>query len=128
QNWRDLPMDIPLDRIEVLRYDIKGVKVRMGIMLTKTELTLEPTQRCLLMKQWLALKLVERMKSNDKDKDRHHGPSDAMYNPPPTTQDAPVMRTTSAAAKPCQGDSSEFYLITGNPDGGRSWFKTSQDS
>ncbi|GJT27085.1 hypothetical protein Tco_0907360 [Tanacetum coccineum] len=28
--------------------------------------------------------------------------------------DAPVMRTASAAVKPCQGDSSEFYLITGN--------------
>ncbi|GJS13881.1 hypothetical protein Tco_0408353 [Tanacetum coccineum] len=27
--------------------------------------------------------------------------------------DAPVMRMASAAAKPCQGDSSEFYLITG---------------
>ncbi|GJY53970.1 hypothetical protein Tco_0445634 [Tanacetum coccineum] len=27
-----------------------------------------------------------------------------------------------------QGDSSEFYLIIGNPDGSRSWFKTSQDS
>ncbi|GJV15894.1 hypothetical protein Tco_1361217 [Tanacetum coccineum] len=27
---------------------------------------------------------------------------------------APVMRTASAAAKPCQGDSSEFYLITGS--------------
>ncbi|GJT42066.1 hypothetical protein Tco_0941931 [Tanacetum coccineum] len=27
---------------------------------------------------------------------------------------APVMRTASAAAKPCQGDSLEFYLITGN--------------
>ncbi|GKC38402.1 hypothetical protein Tco_1050786, partial [Tanacetum coccineum] len=26
QNWNDLPRDIPLDRIEVLRYDIKGVK------------------------------------------------------------------------------------------------------
>ncbi|GKF00907.1 hypothetical protein Tco_0027830, partial [Tanacetum coccineum] len=25
------------------------------------------------------------------------------------------MRTASAAAKPCQGDSSEFYLITGIP-------------
>ncbi|GJQ91156.1 hypothetical protein Tco_0002295 [Tanacetum coccineum] len=29
-------------------------------------------------------------------------------------RDAPVMRTASAAAKPYQGDSSEFYLITGN--------------
>ncbi|GJR89217.1 hypothetical protein Tco_0213228 [Tanacetum coccineum] len=26
--------------------------------------------------------------------------------------DAPVLRTASAAAKPCQGDSSDFYLIT----------------
>ncbi|GKD18014.1 hypothetical protein Tco_1207172 [Tanacetum coccineum] len=38
-------MDIPLDRIEVLRYDTKGVKVRKGIMQTKTELTLEQTQQ-----------------------------------------------------------------------------------
>ncbi|GJT69651.1 hypothetical protein Tco_1028937 [Tanacetum coccineum] len=31
---------------------------------------------------------------------------------------APVTRTASAAAKPCQGDSFEFYLITGSfPDG-----------
>ncbi|GKA95994.1 putative ribonuclease H-like domain-containing protein [Tanacetum coccineum] len=30
--------------------------------------------------------------------------------------DAPVMRTASRAAKPCQGDSFEFYLITGFPD------------
>ncbi|GKA50941.1 hypothetical protein Tco_0744137 [Tanacetum coccineum] len=28
--------------------------------------------------------------------------------------DALIMSTASAAAKPCQGDSSEFYLITGN--------------
>ncbi|GJX94753.1 hypothetical protein Tco_0349339 [Tanacetum coccineum] len=34
--------------------------------------------------------------------DSHHGPSDAMHNPSPATQ--------------------------GNLDGGRSWFKTSQDS
>ncbi|GKE80100.1 hypothetical protein Tco_1550100, partial [Tanacetum coccineum] len=44
QNQRDLPRDIPLDRIEVLRYDTKGVKVRKGIMQSKTELTLEQTQ------------------------------------------------------------------------------------
>ncbi|GJU53621.1 hypothetical protein Tco_1227335 [Tanacetum coccineum] len=30
---------------------------------------------------------------------------------------APVIRTASTAVKPCQGDSLEFYLITGNPDG-----------
>ncbi|GJS19766.1 hypothetical protein Tco_0448398 [Tanacetum coccineum] len=45
QNRRDLPKDIPLDRIEVLRYDTKGVKVRKGKMQTKTELTLEQTQQ-----------------------------------------------------------------------------------
>ncbi|GJY02557.1 hypothetical protein Tco_0360709 [Tanacetum coccineum] len=45
QNRRDLPRDIPLDRIEVLRYDTKGVKVRKGIMQTKTELILEQTQQ-----------------------------------------------------------------------------------
>ncbi|GJW79572.1 hypothetical protein Tco_0143547 [Tanacetum coccineum] len=44
-NQRDLPMGIPLDRIEVLRYDTKGVKVRIGRMQTKTELTLEQTQQ-----------------------------------------------------------------------------------
>ncbi|GJS72804.1 RNA-directed DNA polymerase, eukaryota [Tanacetum coccineum] len=45
QNWRDLSRDIQLDRIEVLRYYTKGVKVRKGIMQTKTELTLEQTQQ-----------------------------------------------------------------------------------
>nr|GEV82025.1 retrotransposon protein, putative, unclassified [Tanacetum cinerariifolium] len=38
--------DTPIDRLEVLRYDIgKRSKVRMGIMLTETELTLEQTQQ-----------------------------------------------------------------------------------
>ncbi|GKD28947.1 hypothetical protein Tco_1239725 [Tanacetum coccineum] len=37
--------EIPSDRIEVLRYDTKGVKVRNGIMHTKIEITLEQTQQ-----------------------------------------------------------------------------------
>nr|GEU88259.1 putative ribonuclease H-like domain-containing protein [Tanacetum cinerariifolium] len=46
QNRRDLPKDTPIDRLEVLRYDTgKRSKVRMGIMLTETELTLEQTQQ-----------------------------------------------------------------------------------
>ncbi|GJR17365.1 hypothetical protein Tco_0965892 [Tanacetum coccineum] len=45
QNRRYLPRDIPLNRIEVLRYDTKGVQVRKGKMQTKTELTLEQTQQ-----------------------------------------------------------------------------------
>nr|GEZ60160.1 retrovirus-related Pol polyprotein from transposon TNT 1-94 [Tanacetum cinerariifolium] len=46
QNRRDLPKDTPIDRLEVLKYDIgKRSKVRMGIMPTETELTLEKTQQ-----------------------------------------------------------------------------------
>nr|GEV82561.1 retrovirus-related Pol polyprotein from transposon TNT 1-94 [Tanacetum cinerariifolium] len=44
-------------------------------------------------------------------------------------RDAPIMRTAITVAKPCQGDSLEFFLITGsNPDGRSYWIKTSQDS
>nr|GEY81551.1 hypothetical protein [Tanacetum cinerariifolium] len=46
QNQRDLRKDTPIDRLEVLRYDIgKRSKVRMGRMPTETELTLEQTQQ-----------------------------------------------------------------------------------
>nr|GEU39067.1 hypothetical protein [Tanacetum cinerariifolium] len=46
QNRMDLPKDTTIDRLEVLRYDIgKRSKVRMGIMPTETELTLEQTQQ-----------------------------------------------------------------------------------
>nr|GEU75246.1 retrovirus-related Pol polyprotein from transposon TNT 1-94 [Tanacetum cinerariifolium] len=46
QNRRDLPKDTPIDRLEVFRYDIgKKSKVRMGIMPTETELTLEQTEQ-----------------------------------------------------------------------------------
>nr|GEW18768.1 hypothetical protein [Tanacetum cinerariifolium] len=46
QNRRDLPKDTPIDRLEVLRCDFgKRSKVRMGIMPTETELTLEQSQQ-----------------------------------------------------------------------------------
>nr|GEX08737.1 hypothetical protein [Tanacetum cinerariifolium] len=46
QNQSDLPMDTPIDRLEVLRYDTgKRSKVRMGRMPTEIELTLEETQQ-----------------------------------------------------------------------------------
>nr|GEY18482.1 retrovirus-related Pol polyprotein from transposon TNT 1-94 [Tanacetum cinerariifolium] len=49
QNWRDLPKDTPIDRLEVLRYDIgKRSIVRTGIMSTETELTLEQTQQVMM--------------------------------------------------------------------------------
>ncbi|GJR34661.1 retrovirus-related pol polyprotein from transposon TNT 1-94 [Tanacetum coccineum] len=59
QNRRDLPRDIPLDRIEVLRYDTKGVKVRKGKMQTKIELTLEKTQQCVSVKVLVSIEEVE---------------------------------------------------------------------
>nr|GEV13700.1 retrovirus-related Pol polyprotein from transposon TNT 1-94 [Tanacetum cinerariifolium] len=46
QNQRDLPKDTPIDRLEVLMYDIgKRSKVRMGTMPTETELTMKQTQQ-----------------------------------------------------------------------------------
>nr|GEV40856.1 hypothetical protein [Tanacetum cinerariifolium] len=46
QNWRGLPKDTPIYRLEVLMFDIrKRSKVRMGIMPTETELTLDQTQQ-----------------------------------------------------------------------------------
>ncbi|GJY09265.1 hypothetical protein Tco_0377450 [Tanacetum coccineum] len=48
-------------------------------------------------------------------KTSHHGPKSSSNS---SVIDAPVMRTASAAVNPCQGDSFEFYLITGSfPDG-----------
>ncbi|GJR33058.1 putative ribonuclease H-like domain-containing protein [Tanacetum coccineum] len=49
----------------------------------------------------------------------HYRPIGGHYGPNVTAKkvlesDAPVTRTASAAAKPCQGDSFEFYLITGS--------------
>ncbi|GJT24471.1 hypothetical protein Tco_0894408 [Tanacetum coccineum] len=44
QNQKDLSTDIPIVRLEVLRYD-KRSKVRMGIISTKTELALEQTHQ-----------------------------------------------------------------------------------
>nr|GEX12578.1 hypothetical protein [Tanacetum cinerariifolium] len=45
-NWRDLPMDISLVSVEVLRYDIKRSKCEnAGIVPTEMELILEQTQQ-----------------------------------------------------------------------------------
>ncbi|GJT99414.1 retrovirus-related pol polyprotein from transposon TNT 1-94 [Tanacetum coccineum] len=45
QNWRDLPRNTLLDRVEVLGMIKKRSKVRMGIMPTETELALEQSQQ-----------------------------------------------------------------------------------
>ncbi|GJU07283.1 hypothetical protein Tco_1123713 [Tanacetum coccineum] len=59
QNRRDIPKDIPIVRLEVLSYDIKRSKVRMGIMPTKTELVLEQTQQGVSDKVLVSIEGVE---------------------------------------------------------------------
>ncbi|GJR35902.1 hypothetical protein Tco_1211586 [Tanacetum coccineum] len=100
-----------LDRIEVLMFDTKGVKVRKGKMQTMTKLTLEQTQQGISDEVLVSIERVEDLKRNVKIKvkrkkpslhlgrnrvntyairntkllsgieDSHHGPSDAMHNP-----------------------------------------------
>nr|GEY35988.1 hypothetical protein [Tanacetum cinerariifolium] len=71
QNRRDLPKDTPIDRLEVLRYDFgKRSKVRMGIMPTETELTLEQSQQVSMLLEIAGelgypLSLAESWKGND---------------------------------------------------------------
>ncbi|GKC12560.1 hypothetical protein Tco_1009342 [Tanacetum coccineum] len=45
QNRRDLPKDIPLDSVVVLRYEKRSKSKNKGIVLTKIELVLEQTQQ-----------------------------------------------------------------------------------
>ncbi|GJY40679.1 hypothetical protein Tco_0427949 [Tanacetum coccineum] len=68
QNRRDLPRDIPLDSVVVLRYEKRSKSENKGRVQTEIELVLEQTQQ--------------------------------------------VLRMASAAVKPYQEDSLEFYLIT----------------
>ncbi|GKB48767.1 hypothetical protein Tco_0899520 [Tanacetum coccineum] len=56
-------------------YDTKGVKVRKGIMQTKTELNWNKPNKVLVMKS-RNTKLLSSIE------DSHHGPSNAMHNPP----------------------------------------------
>ncbi|GJY43387.1 hypothetical protein Tco_0431600 [Tanacetum coccineum] len=104
QNQRDLPKDTSIDRLEVLEYDIgKRSKVRMGIIPTKTELTLEQTQQ-------VTMEILLEPTSN---KLLVGDVGDSIWITH-DTEDQSCSRTASAAAKPYQGDSSELYLITGN--------------
>ncbi|GJV00032.1 integrase, catalytic region, zinc finger, CCHC-type containing protein [Tanacetum coccineum] len=64
ENRRDLPKDISLDRIEVLRYDTKGVKSEKGVMPTKTELVLEQTQQGASDEVLVSIEGVEELKRN----------------------------------------------------------------
>ncbi|GKD41703.1 hypothetical protein Tco_1261910, partial [Tanacetum coccineum] len=45
QNWRDLPRDIPVDSVVVLRYEKRSKTENKGKVLTEMELVLEQTQQ-----------------------------------------------------------------------------------
>ncbi|GJT43088.1 hypothetical protein Tco_0951803 [Tanacetum coccineum] len=87
QNRRDLPRDNPLVSVEVLRYDIKRSKSKnKGIVPTEMELVLEQTQKgtsheVLGINRVNTSAVIITMMIDDIE-DWHHGPSDAMHNPP----------------------------------------------
>nr|GEV27995.1 hypothetical protein [Tanacetum cinerariifolium] len=97
QNWRDLPRDNPLVRVEVLRKDSKKEKCKnKGRVPTEMELELEHTQQGSSYEvSWVFNSLVHSIRALSAL--RRSG-----------------LRMASTAAKPCQGDSSKFYLITGS--------------
>ncbi|GJR95918.1 hypothetical protein Tco_0268092 [Tanacetum coccineum] len=56
-------------------------------MQTETKLALEQTQQGVSDEVSVSIKGVEEQKRKVKIKDSHHGPSDAMHNPSPATQE-----------------------------------------
>nr|GEX94024.1 retrovirus-related Pol polyprotein from transposon TNT 1-94 [Tanacetum cinerariifolium] len=109
----DLPKDTPINRLEVLRYDFrKRSKVRMGIMSTETERTLEQTQQehqsDILVIFTVTMEILLEPTSN-KLLELIGSLIPCLF-----TLRRSGLRTVDATAKPCQGDSLEFYLITGS--------------
>ncbi|GJW49737.1 hypothetical protein Tco_0091088 [Tanacetum coccineum] len=93
-------------------------------MPTEMELVLEQTQQGSSYEVSVSTEEVEELKRKVKIK----GEKKEALLTLRQKLDALVMRMANAAAKPCQGDSLEFYLITGsNLDGHSYWIKTSQD-
>nr|GFA57313.1 hypothetical protein [Tanacetum cinerariifolium] len=95
-NQRDLPRDNLLVRVEVLRKIKKEKSKNKGRVPTEMELELEHTQQCSSYEvSWACNSLVHSSRALSAL--RRSG-----------------LRTASTAAKPCQEDSSEFYLIVGS--------------
>nr|GEU91376.1 reverse transcriptase domain-containing protein [Tanacetum cinerariifolium] len=108
--------DIPVVRIEVLRYDKKGEK---GIVLTEMELVLEQTQQGTSHEVSISTKGIEELKRKVKIKGEK---KEALL----TLRQKPgqyINCEKHTAVKPCQGDSSKFYLITALLDQDKSRFK-----
>ena len=65
QNRRDLPRDIPIDRLEVLGMIEKRSKVRKGKVPTEIELELEQTQQGYSNEVSVSTEGVEELKRNE---------------------------------------------------------------
>nr|GEZ05182.1 hypothetical protein [Tanacetum cinerariifolium] len=63
-NWRDLPRDIPLDSVEVLRYDKRSKSEIKGKVLTEMELVPEQTQQGTSYEVSVSAEGVEELKRN----------------------------------------------------------------
>nr|GEU32289.1 retrotransposon protein, putative, unclassified [Tanacetum cinerariifolium] len=87
QNQRDLPKDIPLVSVEVLRYDIKRSKCEnTRIVPTEMELILEQTQQGISHEVSVNTSTVRNTKLLSGIEDNRHGLSDTMHKPSLATQ------------------------------------------
>ncbi|GJS42805.1 putative reverse transcriptase domain-containing protein [Tanacetum coccineum] len=68
QNWRDLPRDIPLDSVVVLRYEKRSKCENKGKVPTKMELVLEQTQQGTSYEVLVSAEGVEELKRKVKIK------------------------------------------------------------
>ncbi|GJR36366.1 hypothetical protein Tco_1212050 [Tanacetum coccineum] len=104
QNQRDIPRDIPLDSVVVLRYEKRSKSEFKGRVSTEMELVLEQTQQGTSYEVSVSAEGVKELKRKVKINGEK---KEALL----------TLRQKSAAstaAKSCQEDSSEFYLITGS--------------
>ncbi|GKB78824.1 hypothetical protein Tco_0945719 [Tanacetum coccineum] len=120
QNQRDLPRDIPIVRLEVLRYNIKRSKVRMGIMPTKTELALEQSQQS-VSNEVLNIRVIPHSIHSDDGNPSSANIKQALRlkrasghrkdEHELTTQSVSVRGFNTLSWKYCQGDSSKLNLL-----------------
>ncbi|GKA30278.1 hypothetical protein Tco_0716583 [Tanacetum coccineum] len=84
QNQRDLPRDIPLDSVVVLRYEKRSKSENKGKVPTEMELVPEQTQQGTsyeVSAETGLVHLLSRITKMIADIEDSHGPSDAMHNP-----------------------------------------------
>nr|GEV50563.1 hypothetical protein [Tanacetum cinerariifolium] len=143
RNRRDLPRDNPLVRVEVLRKDLEKEKSKnKGRVPTEMDLELEQTQqvysslrslkpkctiesrakrsskKILLGHYSIMLASSHTVKSKTDIKSPTHYPRVGFNSLIHSLRALSTLRRSglrTAAVRPCQGDSSELYLITGSP-------------